>query len=58
MSMDIKDMAPEIDALRQGMDWDSEDIGRKQILIDTTYGDSHPGSMHLAKTCQNGGRRR
>ena len=45
--MDIKDMAPEIDALRQGMDWDSEDIGRKQILIDTTYGDSHPGSGHL-----------
>lgn len=49
MSMDIKDMAPEIDALRQGMDWDSEDIGRKQILIDTTYGDSHPGSVHLAR---------
>lgn len=45
--MNIKDVAPEIDALRQGMDWDGTDIQRKQILIDTTYGDSHPGSVHL-----------
>lgn len=44
---DIKENAPEIDALRQGMDWDETDILRKQILIDSTFGDSHPGSAHL-----------
>ena len=44
---EITKIAPEIDALRQGMDWDKEDIGRKQILIDTVFGDSHPGSVHL-----------
>ena len=45
--MDIRNNAPEIDALRQGMDWDCEDIERYQILIETAYGDSHPGSTHL-----------
>lgn len=45
--MDIRNNAPEIDALRQGMDWDCEDIERYQILIETVYGDSHPGSTHL-----------
>lgn len=55
--MNLKDIAPEIDALRQGMDWDESDISRKQILIETTWGDSHPGSTHLdrlAKMCDDG----
>ena len=53
MSTDsIKQIAPEIDALRQGMGWDTEDIGRKQILIDSTYGDSHPGSVHLDRLAE------
>lgn len=47
--MEITKIAPEIDALRQGMDWDSDDIARKQILIETSFGDSHPGSVHLDK---------
>lgn len=45
--MEIHDVAPEINALRQGMGWDKRDIDRKQILIETTAGDSHPGSVHL-----------
>ena len=55
--MDLSHVAPEIDALRQGMDWDSEDLGRKQVLVETTYGDSHPGSVHLdqlARQCADG----
>ena len=49
---DLKQNAPEIDALRQGMDWDETDILRKQILIDSTFGDSHPGSAHLDRLVQ------
>lgn len=50
--MNINELSPEMNALRQGMDWDAEDIGRKQILIETTYGDSHPGSIHLNRLAQ------
>ncbi|WP_371371055.1 dihydroxy-acid dehydratase [Sporomusa aerivorans] len=35
------------DGLREGMQWDDEDLGKLQILIDTVHGDSHPGSSHL-----------
>ena len=49
---DIKQAAPEIDALRQGMDWDTQDLDRMQILIDTTHGDSHPGSIHLNRLAE------
>lgn len=37
------------DGLRAGMFWDESDLGKPQILIDTVAGDSHPGSVHLAK---------
>ncbi len=50
--MNIHEISPEINALRQGMDWDREDILREQILIETTYGHSHPGSMHLNRLAQ------
>lgn len=55
--MELKDIAPEIDALRQGMGWDGEDISRKQAMISSSFGDSHPGSAHLdalAKACDEG----
>lgn len=35
------------DGLRSGMQWDDDDLGKMQILIDTVHGDSHPGSSHL-----------
>ncbi|WP_330548601.1 dihydroxy-acid dehydratase [Bacilliculturomica massiliensis] len=33
--------------MRQGMGWSGEDLDRKQILVETSFGDSHPGSVHL-----------
>lgn len=45
--MEIKKTAPEMDALRLGMGWDSLEIGMKQVLIESAHGDSHPGSVHL-----------
>ena len=48
-SENIDSAAPEIPALRMGMGWDEEDLKRTHILIESTYGDSHPGSSGLDK---------
>jgi len=37
----------EMDALRYAMDWSEEDLDKAQILVESTYGQSHPGSYHL-----------
>ena len=36
------------DALQMGSGWDEEDITKPQILLEDVFGDSHPGSVHLA----------
>ena len=41
--------APELDPLRIGTGWKEEDLGKVQIFIQSTFGDSHPGSGHLDK---------
>lgn len=41
--------APELDPLRIGTGWKPEDLGKVQIFIESTFGDSHPGSGHLDK---------
>ncbi len=39
--------APEMDPLKIGMGWKVEDLAKPQIIIESTFGDSHPGSAHL-----------
>ncbi len=39
--------AAEIDPLRLGAGWSMADLAKAQILIESTFGDSHPGSAHL-----------
>ncbi|MBQ9289845.1 MAG: dihydroxy-acid dehydratase [Clostridia bacterium] len=39
--------APEMDPLRLGTGWKKEDLEKPQIFIESTFGDSHPGSGHL-----------
>ncbi|MGF6907085.1 dihydroxy-acid dehydratase [Fusobacterium sp. PH5-44] len=46
-SQELRKLAPEFDPLRIGMGWTSDDLKKPQILIESTYGDSHPGSAHL-----------
>ncbi len=46
-SQDVRKLAPEMDPLRMGMGWTEEDLGKPQILVESTFGDSHPGSAHL-----------
>ena len=51
-SQEIRKIAPEMDPLRMGMGWKAEDLGKPQILIESTYGQSHPGSAHLLGLAQ------
>lgn len=41
-----------MDPLRMGMGWKEEDLTKPQILIESTYGQSHPGSAHLLNLAQ------
>ena len=43
----MRKLAPELDPLRIGTGWTPEDLEKPQIIIESTFGDSHPGSGHL-----------
>ncbi|SFI23955.1 dihydroxyacid dehydratase [Tindallia magadiensis] len=63
-SQEIREKAPEMDSLRMGMGWSKEELEKPQIIIESTYGQSHPGSVHLDQLveevyqgiCENGGK--
>lgn len=46
-SQKVRALAPENDPLKMGMGWSAEDLDKPQIMVESTYGDSHPGSTHL-----------
>ena len=48
-SQKMRRLAPELDPLRLGTGWTPEDLAKPQIMIESTFGDSHPGSGHLDK---------
>ena len=48
-SQEMRRLAPEMDPLRLGSGWMPEDLGKPQVLIESTFGDSHPGSAGLDK---------
>jgi dihydroxy-acid dehydratase len=35
------------DALRLGMNWTEEDLGKPQVLVDSAHGHGHPGTFHF-----------
>lgn len=47
ISQKMRRLAPELDPLRLGTGWKPEDLSKPQIMIESTFGDSHPGSGHL-----------
>ena len=49
ISQKMRTLAPEMDPLRIGTGWKPEDLSKPQIFIESTFGDSHPGSGHLDK---------
>ena len=46
-SQQVRSLSPEMDPLRMGMGWKVEDLAKPQIMVESTYGNSHPGSGHL-----------
>lgn len=47
ISQELRQIAPELDPLKMGMGWTVDDLSKPQIMIESTFGDSHPGSAHL-----------
>ncbi len=51
-SQKLREIAPELDPLRLGTGWKPEDLSKPQIIIESTFGDSHPGSGHLLELAE------
>lgn len=49
VSQEMREKSPEMDPLRLGTGWTREDLSKPQVFIESTFGDSHPGSGHLDK---------
>lgn len=47
ISQKMRTLSPEMDPLRLGTGWSVDDLAKPQIFIESTFGDSHPGSGHL-----------
>lgn len=46
-SQKMRKLAPELDPLMYWNWLKKEDLDKVQVMIESTYGDSHPGSGHL-----------
>jgi dihydroxy-acid dehydratase len=46
-SQRLRDVNRQGDALRMGMDWTVDDLGKPQVLVESVTGCSHPSSVHL-----------
>ncbi|MBZ4652859.1 MAG: dihydroxy-acid dehydratase [Peptococcaceae bacterium] len=46
-SQRLKGVAPEIESLRLGMNYTENDLEKPQIMVNSTQGESHPGSYGL-----------
>jgi Dihydroxyacid dehydratase/phosphogluconate dehydratase len=46
-SQELREKAPELDSLRLGSGWKVEDLEKPQIIVESSFGHSHPGSAHL-----------
>jgi dihydroxy-acid dehydratase len=49
ISQQMRKAAPEQDPLRLGTGWKKEDLAKPQIYVESSFGDSHPGSIHLKR---------
>jgi len=51
-SQAMRRLGPEGDALRVGIGWSEADLDRAYVLVETTGGESHPGSVHLDRIAE------
>ena len=49
-SQQVRALAPESDPLKIGMGWTIDDLSKPQIMVESTFGDSHPGSAQRIAT--------
>lgn len=54
-SQQLRKLAPELDSLRLGSGWKIEELSKPQIIVESSYGHSHPGSAHLDKLVHEAG---
>lgn len=52
-SQQMREKAPEADALRLGVGWSKSDLEKPWVLVETAGGDSHPCSVHLQTLAQD-----
>ncbi len=57
-SQKLREMSPELDPLRIGTGWTPEELSKPQIFIESTFGDSHPGSGPTRADTERGTSRR
>lgn len=56
ISQELRKVAPELDSLRLGSGWSIDDLNKPQIIVESSYGHSHPGSAHLNKLVEEADR--
>ena len=54
-SQKLRKLAPELDSLRLGSGWKIDELSKPQIIVESSYGHSHPGSAHLDKLVDEAG---
>lgn len=52
ISQQGRQQSPEADSLRMGCGWGRQETDKAWILVETTSGDSHPGSIHLGELAE------
>lgn len=55
-SQQLRKLAPELDSLRLGSGWSIDELSKPQIIVESSYGHSHPGSAHLDKLVKEAGK--
>ncbi len=55
-SQQLRKLAPELDSLRLGSGWSIEELSKPQIIVESSYGHSHPGSAHLDQLVAEAGK--
>ncbi len=53
-SQKTRSLNPEADPLLLGSGWTKDDLKKPQILLESSHGDSHPGSRHLEELVTDG----
>ncbi len=51
-SQEIRKAGPEVDPILLGTGWSRKLLERPQILLESTFGDAHPGSKHLLEVAE------